>query len=238
MEVVLKKQVVLCNGIYWDYDKDCLVSSSNDIKLTQSEHKTLKLLIDNLDKPVSMNEIYEYIFWDDDREFNPKTIRNIISKIRAKLYPEIIENIYGCAYIVRSNNVSKNTLFDKHLPDISGYLIDIIDQAQNGISITNPRLHDNPLVYCNMYFKKTFGYSDDEVLGKNLRFLRQNDAQEDVVSKIRNSIKEQIPLTVQIRNYTKEGKLIPTELTISPIFDRYSGELIYFLGIQKVIGVL
>lgn len=234
----MKNHITLCNGIYWDYDKDCLVSLSNEIKLTQSEHKTLKLLIDNLDKPISMNEIYEYIFWDDDREFNPKTIRNIISKIRAKLYPEIIENIYGCAYIVRSNCVSKNTLIDKHLPDISGYLIDIIDQAQNGISITNPRLQDNPLVYCNMYFKKTFGYSDDEIIGKNLRFLRKGDAQEEVVSKIRNSIKEQIPLTVQIRNYTKEGKLIPTELTISPIFDRYSGELIYFLGIQKVIGVL
>ncbi|MEJ5169311.1 MAG: PAS domain-containing protein [Arcobacteraceae bacterium] len=234
----MKNHITLCNGIYWDYDKDCLVSLSNEIKLTQSEHKTLKLLIDNLDKPISMNEIYEYIFWDDDREFNPKTIRNIISKIRAKLYPEIIENIYGCAYIVRSNCVSKNTLIDKHLPDISGYLIDIIDQAQNGISITNPRLQDNPLVYCNMYFKKTFGYSDDEIIGKNLRFLRKGDTQEEVVSKIRNSIKEQIPLTVQIRNYTKEGKLIPTELTISPIFDRYSGELIYFLGIQKVIGVL
>lgn len=234
----LKNHITLCEGIYWDFDKGTLFSASNNIKLTQSEHKTLKLLIDNLDKPVSMNEIYEYIFWDDDREFNPKTIRNIISKIRAKLHPEIIENIYGCAYIVRSNKVSKNTLIDKHLPDISEYLIDIIDQAQNGISITNPRLQDNPLVYCNMYFKKTFGYSDDEIIGKNLRFLRQNDTQEDIASKIRNSIKEQLPITVQIRNYTKDGKLIPTELTISPIFDRYSGELIYFLGIQKVIGAL
>jgi len=236
MDLSLKNQIVLCNGIYWDCDKNCLVSSSVDIKLTQSEHKTLKLLIDNLDKPVSMNEIYEYIFWDDDREYNPKTIRNIISKIRAKLNTEIIENIYGCAYIVRSNKVSQNTLLAKKLPDISEYLIDIIDQAQNGISITNPRLQDNPLVYCNMYFKKTFGYSDDEILGKNLRFLRQSDTQEEIVSKIRTSIREQLPITVQIRNYTKDGKLIHTELTISPIFDRYSGQLIYFLGIQKVIG--
>jgi PAS domain S-box-containing protein len=226
---------VLCKDIYWDYDKDCLVTLSNEIKLTQSEHKTLKLLIDNIDKPISMNEIYEYIFWDDDREFNPKTIRNIISKIRAKLHTELIENIYGCAYIVRSVKVPQNKLLDKHLPDISEYLIDIIEQAQNGISITNPRLKDNPLVYCNMYFKKIFEYSDAEILGKNLRFLRKGDTQEEVVSKIRNSIKEQIPVTVQIRNYTKNGKLIPTELTISPIFDRYSGELIYFLGIQKVL---
>jgi PAS domain S-box-containing protein len=226
----------LCNGIYWDSDKDCLVSSLDEVKLTYSEHKTLKLLIDNLDKPVSMNEIYEYIFWDDDREFNPKTIRNIISKLRSKLNAELIENIYGCAYIVRSRKVSQNTILSKKLPDISEYLIDIIDQAQNGIIITNPRLKDNPLVYCNMYFKKTFGYGDDEILGKNLRFLRKGDEQEEVVSKIRTSIKEQIPVTVQVRNYTKDGKLVPTELTISPIFDRYSGELIYFLGIQKVVG--
>lgn len=115
------------------------------------------------------------------------------------------------------------------------YLLDIIDQAQNGICITNPRIKDNPIVFCNDYFKKIFGYSDDEIIGKNPRFLRKDDLQENKMVQIRTSLENQLPITICINNYTKNGLIVPTELTISPIFDKYNGELIYFLGIQKII---
>lgn len=224
-------------SLYWDSSTNTMYYNSNSIKFTKSESMTLELLINNLDKSVSMNEIYEYIFWDDDRDFNPNTIRNIISKIRSKLKCNIVENIYGSAYIIRSSS-----LYDRYesvksddMLKIEPYLLDIIDQAQNGISITNPRLEDNPIVYCNMYFKEIFGYSDDEIIGKNPRFLRKNDEQEEVIDKIRDAMNQNLPLTIHINNYTKSNVLVPTELTISPIFDRFSGELMYYLGIQKVL---
>lgn len=193
----------------------------------------MQLLVENINTPVSLNCLYEHIFYEQDRAFNPNTIRNIISKLRSKIKENLIENIYGSAYIIRHTKAAKPTF--NALSNLSNYLFDIIDQAQNGISITNPKQEDNPLVFCNHYFLKTFEYELEEVLGKNPRFLRQNDAQEETVLRIKEGIEQNIPISVHIRNYTKTGKKVPTELTISPIFDRFSGELIYYLGIQKVI---
>jgi PAS domain S-box-containing protein len=179
---------------------------------------------------VEIYSIYEHVFYESDKDYNVRTIRNIISSLRKKLPEGTIENIYGSAYIIRK----QKTRFDNQ-NIIEPYLMDIIDQANNGITITDPNQKDGPLIYCNEYFLKVFGYEKDEVMGKNPRFLRAGDQQEEVVVKIRTALIEQVPTTVRIRNYTKNGDLVPTELTISPIFERNTGKLQFFLGIQKVL---
>jgi PAS domain S-box-containing protein len=230
-----ESEIKLSEHISWNKENSTLLSNGMLVKLSKSEMKVMELLVNKLNQPVSMNDIYEFVFWDEDREFNPKTIRNIISKLRSKFNSNIISNIYGCAYILRSYSMKRYKAIEEKAPLVTNYLLDIIDQAQNGISITDPRQNDNPLVFCNEYFKSTFQYTDEEVLGKNLRFLRQDDKQEETIKKIRQSIDTKTPVTVHIRNYTKYGELKQTELTISPIFDHDSGELIYFLGIQKIL---
>jgi PAS domain S-box-containing protein len=227
-------KIFLSHQLIYNIEEETLYCQNELIKLTHSEQKTLQLFVQHINTPVSLNALYEHIFYEQDREFNPNTIRNIISKLRSKIKANVIENIYGSAYIIR-NTASNEPSFNA-LSHLSNYLFDIIDQAQNGISITDPKQEDNPLVFCNLYFLKTFEYELEEILGKNPRFLRQDDAQEETILKIKQGIENNIPITVQIRNYTKSKKLIPTELTISPIFDRFSGELIYYLGIQKVLS--
>lgn len=47
-----------------------------------------------------------------------------------------------------------------------------MDEARVGITISDVRPPDEPLVYVNEGFERTTGYSDDELLGRNCRLLQ------------------------------------------------------------------
>jgi len=44
----------------------------------------------------------------------------------------------------------------------------IIDNAENGIVISDPNKKGNPLIYVNKSFCKLYGYTKDEVIGIRL----------------------------------------------------------------------
>lgn len=120
-------------------------------------------------------------------------------------------------------NVPKDVL--EHIPHI-------LDQAKNGIAITDPNIEDNPLIYVNKAFTDLFEYTPQEALGKNCRFLQGNDRDQKGIPMIKEAINELRSETVILRNYTKSGELIYNEVTVSPIFDN-ENNLKFFLGIQK-----
>jgi PAS domain S-box-containing protein len=119
--------------------------------------------------------------------------------------------------------------------ELHEYLFEVIDQARNGITISDPNQEDNPLIYVNQVFTEIFGYTKEEVLGKNCRFLQANDRDQANLQKIRDAVANKTETITVLRNYTKEGKLIYNEIKVSPIFDKKTGALKYFLGIQKDI---
>lgn len=112
------------------------------------------------------------------------------------------------------------------------YLSKIIEQATNGIIVSDPNQEDNPVIYVNDITCKKFGYSKEEFLGKNCRFLQANDKNQKNLKAIKASIENLTSTTVTVRNYSKNGKLIYNQFTISPIFDE-ENQLKYFLGIQR-----
>lgn len=121
---------------------------------------------------------------------------------------------------------SFHSLFQDHF-------YDIINQATNGIAITDPKQHDNPVIYVNQAFSDIFEYTFEEVVGRNCRFLQNDDKAQTNLQLIREAIANKTSIQVVLRNYTKSGKLIYNEVRISPIFDKDSGEVKFFLGIQK-----
>lgn len=115
---------------------------------------------------------------------------------------------------------------------LSKYFLNILDQAQNGIVFTDPKQDGNPLVYVNKYFEDMFGYSKEEVVGQNCRFLQKDDREQEAIFLMKTAITKKKTITTIIRNYSKDGTLIYNEVTISPIFDE-NNELIFFMGVQK-----
>ncbi len=78
------------------------------VKLPKNEQKLLKLFINKLNIPINPIDISTYIYDDYTKEYNNKTIRNLISSLRSKLPKNLITNHYDQGYIFSlDKNMSK-----------------------------------------------------------------------------------------------------------------------------------
>ena len=103
--------------------------------------------------------------------------------------------------------------------------------AGMAFTISDPGQEDDPLVFVNPSFERTTGYSRDEVLGRNCRFLQGPDTDPADVQRIRDALREERPVTVTLLNYRKDGSAFWNELSLSPVYAA-QGALTHFVGIQ------
>lgn len=96
--------------------------------------------------------------------------------------------------------------------------------------ITDPRQSDNPIVFVNDAFGKLTGYSREETLGRNCRFLQGPGTNLDDVAKVRKAIQAKEAIEIDLLNYRKDGSLFWNRLLVSPVFN--DGELSYFFASQ------
>ena len=106
-----------------------------------------------------------------------------------------------------------------------------IEATSNGILLTDHRHDDHPIVYCNPAFERMTGYTRDEVLGRNPRFLQGGDNEQDELGKMRAAMGAGGDYRGVLKNYRKDGTLFWNQLRMSPVFDD-SGHLTHYVGIQ------
>lgn len=115
-------------------------------------------------------------------------------------------------------------------------LISSIQNSQQCFIITDPSLHDNPIVYASDDFLTLTGYSQDQVLGRNCRFLQGNETSQDKIAHIRNGVKLGEDVSVTIANYTSDGTPFWNNLFIAALRDA-DNNIVNFIGvIVKVDG--
>lgn len=112
---------------------------------------------------------------------------------------------------------------------------DLIASSAIAAVVSNPRLPDNPIVACNDAFVALTGYSREEIIGNNCRFLAGPETEPWLTEALRTGIKKQRPTMVEILNYKKDGTPFRNAVMVAPIFDA-SGDLEYFLGSQVEIA--
>jgi PAS domain S-box-containing protein len=98
-------------------------------------------------------------------------------------------------------------------------------------TITDPRREDDPLVWVNPSFSRISGYSYEESVGRNCRFLQGPATDPDSVDQLRKALQGQQPVTTTLLNYRKDGTAFWNQLSITPVFDG-EGELVSFVGVQ------
>ena len=124
-----------------------------------------------------------------------------------------------------------NFQVEKDAGIIPQILTQILDGSVNGITLSDPDQDDNPIVYANKAFEQITGYSNEETVGRNCRFLQGQERDQEELQKIRDAIKNAKPVEVTLKNFRKNGELFYNRLSITPLFDN-EGHLIYFLGVQ------
>jgi PAS domain S-box-containing protein len=78
------------------------------------------------------------------------------------------------------------------------------------------------------------GYPPEETLGRNCRFLQGEDTDPEKVAALREAIDNEETISVELRNYRKDGTEFWNRLTVNPIHDD-DGQLVRYLGTQKDI---
>lgn len=97
--------------------------------------------------------------------------------------------------------------------------------------ISNPRLPDNPIEVANAAFCDLTGYPEEEILGRNCRFLSGAATEPWLTERIREGVRSRRPVLVDILNYKRDGTPFRNAVLVSPLFDG-DGELAWFLGSQ------
>jgi PAS domain S-box-containing protein len=110
----------------------------------------------------------------------------------------------------------------------------ILDSTNNGITLADPDLEDMPIVYANKAFETMTGYAQDEIIGRNCRFLQGKDRGQDARLQLRKAIEKCLSVEVDIRNYKKNGEMFYNHLVLTPLFDE-KNQLLYYLGVQHDI---
>ncbi|WP_374613004.1 LuxR C-terminal-related transcriptional regulator [Sphingorhabdus sp.] len=110
-------------------------------------------------------------------------------------------------------------------------VLESIQHSPIATVVSDPRQKDNPLIAVNQAFLDLTGYAEDEVVGRNCRFLRGADTETAQTEKLRTAIFERKPTLAELINYKKDGTKFRNAVMLAPLFDA-NGELEYFVGSQ------
>lgn len=108
----------------------------------------------------------------------------------------------------------------------------MMDASNDGIVVAEQEGDDNILIYVNPAFERLTGYSSNEILYRDCRFLQNGERDETALALIRQAIDHGQPCRQRLRNYRKDGSAFWNELSITPVYNE-SDKLTYFIGIQK-----
>ncbi|WP_050180096.1 PAS sensor domain-containing protein [Domibacillus robiginosus] len=94
----------------------------------------------------------------------------------------------------------------------SSLLIHTLDLIEAGAVMTDTSKQDNPIVFVNKGFERVTGYSKQEAVGRNCRFLQGADTDQGIVSQMRRAIKLARPFERILLNYRKDGGQVRSDL--------------------------
>ncbi|MCT8468681.1 PAS domain S-box protein [Chromohalobacter canadensis] len=121
----------------------------------------------------------------------------------------------------------------KRPPMISPALLErIVNASDDGIVVAEQEGDETILIYANQGFERLTGYSADEILYRDCRFLQNDDRDQPQLDNIRQAIRAGQPCQEVLRNYRKDGSMFWNELSVTPVYDD-EDQLTYFVGVQK-----
>ena len=111
----------------------------------------------------------------------------------------------------------------------------VINASHDGIVIAEKEGEDNILIYVNPAFERMTGYSSDEILYQDCRFLQAGDRDQPALALIRDALNRRRSCREVLRNYRKDGTPFWNELSLSTVLNA-NDQQTYIVGVQKDVS--
>ena len=179
-----------------------------------------KFLLESLQQSVAMLK--------EENDKLRESIRQHVGDEQAEaLLAEKMDGSNGDMRLTTTSQGAASKVLDD--PDFS--FIKALQTAQQNFVVTDPSLPDNPIVYASQGFLNLTGYSLDQILGRNCRFLQGPETDPKTVERIRNAIEHGDDLSVCLLNYRVDGSTFWNQFFIAALRDA-AGNITNFVGVQ------
>ncbi|MEZ0497393.1 LuxR C-terminal-related transcriptional regulator [Sphingomonas sp. IW22] len=101
--------------------------------------------------------------------------------------------------------------------------------------VTNPTVHDNPIIAANRQFELLTGYFEKELVGRNCRILAGPETERMHSAALAQAVATATPIVIELVNYRKDGSKFLNAVMIAPVFNE-EGDLAYFVGSQMEVA--
>ena len=169
---------------------------------------------------------------EKSRHFETVRLRKDGTKIDVSMtissISEIDGTIIGISKIAR--DITERRYLEKQLKLRSA----AAEFATDGVIIADAQATDFPIIYVSHAFLVLTGYREDEVLGRNCRFLQGAETDLEVVALLKKALINGLSFSQEILNYRKNGETFWNLLRIESLRDD-TGNLQYFVSTQTDI---
>jgi len=141
--------------------------------------------------------------------------------------PELLETKSDESSLLARDGVEPSCSLNN--PDFN--LVKALQTAQQNFVVSDPSLTDNPIVFASHGFLVLTGYSLDQVLGRNCRFLQGPKTDLTTIARIGEAVKNGNDFTTCILNYRADGSSFWNQLFIAALRDG-EGCIVNYLGVQ------
>lgn len=122
-----------------------------------------------------------------------------------------------------------------HLDDSQWTLLrSFMISSNSAIIVTAGAAEDYRVVFANPAFERLTGYDTEEIIGRNCRFLQNDDRQQVERALIRDALQAEESGVYILRNYKKNGDCFWNRITIFPLLT--SDGATYFVSIQQNVS--
>ena len=139
---------------------------------------------------------------------------NVESILRTSVYPRFVK-------YQMTNSASKALSSDRREYEGLG----------DCFCLTDPAKADNPIVYASDGFVSVTGYSRQEVVPRNCRFLQGAQTDRIAIKRLKESIDAREETVELLLNYKKNGEPFWNLLYVAPLLDS-AGKLAFYIGAQ------
>lgn len=121
------------------------------------------------------------------------------------------------------------------LPDRRDLALLAVEKTRMPMMVSDPRQSDNPIVLANQAFLDLTGYSAEEIIGRNCRFLQGPETSSAAIQEIRDDLAAGRDTNVEMLNYRKDGTSFWNALHINPLHDD-DGNIVYYFASQHDVS--